>query len=58
MKLDCYVNFTTNHPIMEDIKLKKLASQKDPYKAIEFRGLDENSVRYESHLSHFQETTY
>ena len=57
VKLDCYVNFSAQRAIFLDQPLN-LGNFKEPYYQIPFRGIDKESQRFESHLSHYQETTF
>ncbi len=59
VQLDCYVNFSTEQPIIIDRCLDEdLKAFVEPYQAPEIREIDKKSMRFESHLSHYDETKF
>ena len=60
-KLDYYVNFTRDRMIDLDVPIKIInreAIPPQPYKSIEMRRIDMNSMRYEALLSQYKETSW
>ena len=59
VKRDCYVNFSIETPIDLDLPIKhKSKIPVSPYKTVDPRKIDINSMRYEAHLSQYQETSW